>query len=154
MNYSSVLCSYHAVEVASVCCSTCANGVEVTKLTSAFMSFQIASRPFTECFNVLTMQKSGDTACRRLDASKMTATDVASQDGGDTASRAGVSIITSSMKTRLAFQHSLINTRFFLSLFGDCSAEHSQKSLPDWERLEYAIFSADIVTRHVYCPCV
>ena len=43
------------------------NGVEVTKLTSAFMSFQIASRPFTEWFNVLTMQKSSDTAFRRLE---------------------------------------------------------------------------------------
>jgi len=72
--------------------SGAANGVEVTKLTSAFLSFQIASRPFTEWFNALTMQKSGDTACRRLETDKMTATDAASQDGGDMASGAGVSI--------------------------------------------------------------
>jgi len=79
------------------------NGVEVTKLTSAFMSFQIASRPFTELFNVLTVQKNSDTACRRLETDKMTVTDAAPQDGGDMASGTGVSIITSSMNTRLAF---------------------------------------------------
>ena len=100
------------------------------------------------------MQKSGDTACRRLEASKLTATDAASQDGGDTASGAGISIITSLKKTHLAFQHSLVKTRFFLSLFCDGSAENSHKSPPDWERLEYEIISTDIVTRHVYCPCV
>jgi len=47
----------------------------------------------------------------------MTATDAAPQESDDTASGAGVSIIMSSMKIRLAFQHSLINMRFFLSLF-------------------------------------
>jgi len=93
------------------------NRVEISKLTSAFMSFQIASRPFTEWFHVLTKQKSSDTACRRLETDKMTATDAASQDGGDMASGAGVSIITSSMKTRLASQHSLINTRFCFFFF-------------------------------------
>jgi len=40
-----------------------AHGVGVSKLTSALVSFQIASRPFTEWFNVVTMQKSGDTSC-------------------------------------------------------------------------------------------
>ena len=103
--------------------SCAANGIEVTKLTSTFMSFQITSRPFTEWFKVLTMQKSGHTACLRLETDKMTATDAASQDDGDMASGVGVSIITSSMKTRLTFQHSLINTRLFWPLFCDGSAE-------------------------------
>jgi len=113
-----------------------ANGVEVSKLTSVFLSFQIASQPCTEWFNVLTMHKSGDTACHRLEGSKMTATDAAPQESGDTTSGAGVSIITSSMKIRLANQHSLINTRFCFFLFFNGSAENSQKSPPDWGRLE------------------
>jgi len=41
-----------------------------------------------------------------------------------------------------------------LSLFCDGRAANFQKSPRDWGRLEYAIFSTDIVTRHVYCPCV
>jgi hypothetical protein len=131
-----------------------ANGVEVSKLTSVFLSFQITSRPFTGWFNVLTMHKSGDTAYHRLKGSKMTATDAVPQESGDTASGAGVSITMSSMKIRLAFQHSLINTRFFLSLFFNGSAENSQKSPPHWGRLEYAIFSTGIVTRHVYSLCM
>ena len=109
-----------------------AHGVEVSKLTSALVSFQITSRPFTEWFNVLAMQKSGDTSCRHLEGSKMTATDALSQESGNTASGTGISIITSSMKTRLALQHWLINTRFFLSMFCDARAENSQKSPPDW----------------------
>jgi len=117
-----------------------ANGVEVSKLTLVFLSLQIASRPFTEWFNVLTMHKSGDTACHRLEGSKMTATDAAPQESGDTASGAGVSIITSSMKTLLASQRSLINTRFCFFLFFYGSAENSQKNPPDWGRLEYVIF--------------
>jgi len=84
----------------------------------------------------------------------MTATDVASQECGNTASGTGVSIITSSMKTRLALQHWLINTRFLLSMFCGGRAEHSQNSPPDWGRLEICNFSTDIVTRHVYCPCL
>ena len=128
-------------------------GVEVSKLTSALVSFQITSRTFTEWFNVLAMQKSGDTSCRHLEGSKMTATDALSQESGNTASGTGISIITSSMKTRLALQRWLINTRFFLSMFCDGSAKNSQKSPPHWGRLEYAIFSTDILTRHVYCPC-
>jgi len=119
-------------------------------LTSALVSFQIASRPFTEWFNVVAMQKSGDTSCRHLEGSKMTAT---SQEYRNTASGTGVSIITSSMKAHLALQHWLINTSFFLSMFCDARAENSQKSPPDWGRLD-ATFSSDIVTRHVYCPCV
>jgi len=47
-----------------------------------------------------------------VEPGKTTATDAAPQESGDTASGAGVSIITSSMKIRLAFQRSLINTRF------------------------------------------
>jgi len=100
------------------------------------------------------MQKSGDTSCRHLEGSKMTSTDAASQECGNTASGTRVSIITSSMKTRLALEHWLINTRFFLSMFCDARAENSQKSPPDWGRLEYATFSTDIMTRHVYCPCM
>ena len=76
------------------------------------------------------MKKSGDTSCRHLEGSKMTATDALSQESGNTASGTGISIITSSMKTRLALQHWLINTRFFLSMFCDGSAKNSQKKSP------------------------
>jgi len=131
-----------------------ANGVEVSKLTSVFLSFQIASRPFTEWFNVLTVHKSGDTACHHLEGRKMTATDAAPQKSGDTASRVGVSIIMSSMKIRLAFQHSQINTRFCFFLFFNGRAENSQKSPPDWGRLKYANLSSDIVTRLFNSPCM
>jgi len=89
-----------------------------------------------------------------FNADKMTATDVAPQESGDTTSGAGVSIITSSMKTLLASQHSLINTRFCFFLFFNGSAENSQKSPPDWGRLEYAIFLTNIVTKHANSPCV
>jgi len=130
------------------------HGVEVSKLTSALVSFQIASRPFTEWFNVVTIQESGDTAFHRLEGKRMTATDAAPQECGNTASGVGVSIITSSMKTRLASQRSLVNTRFLFFLFFNGSAENFQKSPPDWGRLEYAIFPTNILTRHVYCPCV
>ena len=105
-----------------------AHGVEVSKLTSALVSFQITSRTFTEWFNVLAMQKSGDTACHRLEGKRMTVTDELSQECGDTASGAGVSIITSSMKTHLASQCSLVNTRFLFFLFFDGSAKNSQKA--------------------------
>jgi len=71
---------------------------------------------------------------------KTMATDAAPQESGDTASGAGVSIITSSMKTLLASQRSLVNTRFSYFVFVYGSAENSQKSPPDWGRLEYAIF--------------
>ena len=87
--------------------SGAANGVEVSKLTSVFMPFQFTSRLLTERFDVLTMQKSGDTA-----------------------SRAGVWIITSSMGTVLVFRHSLfrtISTCFNLYAF---SAENSKKKSP------------------------
>jgi len=53
------------------------------------------------------------------------------------ASGAGASIITSSVKIRLAFQHSLINTRLCFLLLLNGRAENSQKSPPDWGRLEY-----------------
>jgi hypothetical protein len=42
--------------------SVAATGVEVSKLTSAFMPFQIKSRPSAGWFSIFTMQKSGDTA--------------------------------------------------------------------------------------------
>jgi len=57
----------------------------------------------------------------------MTATDSASQECGNTASGTGISIITSSMKARLALQHWLIHTRFFLSMFCDARAGNSKK---------------------------
>ena len=89
-----------------------------------------------------------------VETGKTTAMDAAPQESGDTTSRSGVSIITSSMKTLLVSQHSLINTRFCLFLFFNGSAENSQKSPPDWGRLEYAIFLINIVTKHANSPCV
>jgi len=73
---------------------------------------------------------------------KTTATDAAPQEsrGSDTTSGAGVSIITSSMKTRLASQRSLVNTRLCFFLFFNGNAENSPKSPPNWGRLEYVIF--------------
>ena len=58
------------------------------------------------------------------------------------------------MKTLLVSQRLLVNTRFCFFLIFNSSAENSQKDPPDWGRLEYVIFSTDIVTRHVYSPCV
>jgi len=58
------------------------------------------------------------------------------------------------MKTLFASQRSLVNTRFSHFLFVYGSAENSKKSPPDWGRLKYAVFPTNILTRHVYCPCV
>ena len=63
---------------------------------------------------------------------KTTATDAVPQESGDTESGAGVSIITSSMKTLLVSQRSLVNTRFCFCLFLNGSAENSQKNPPHW----------------------
>lgn len=68
--------------------------------------------------------------CCRLEASKTTATVAELQESGDTASEAGVSITTSSMKTLLAFQRLLISTTFFFFFFFNGSAENSQKKSP------------------------
>jgi len=85
---------------------------------------------------------------------KTTATDTVSQESADTSSGQGVSIITSSMKTLLVSQRSLVNMRFCFFLFFNSSAENSEKNPPDWGRLEYVVFPTDIVTKHVYSPCV
>jgi len=68
----------------------------------------------------------------RVEASKTTATVAEPQESGDTASEAGVSITTSSMKTLLAFQRLLISTTFFFFFFFffNGSAENSQKKSP------------------------